>query len=105
SGSIDGEGGTGGSVRAWAGDSASGSEAWEHFTGWTRRTAGERFRSCQVAGHQQSPDSHTDYFWHARLYRTRAGERISRQTWAPVGRIQFGCYFVRFAGGSSAIYG
>jgi len=58
-GGVDGEGSAGGTIRPWARDPASGFEAWEHFAGWTRRTAGERFRSGQMPGTNEQSDTHT----------------------------------------------
>jgi len=80
---IGGEGSAGGAVRAWTGDPASGFEAWNILLdGRANRLVSDSV--SQMAGHEQSPDADTDYFWHAGLYCARAGQRIGGQTWSCV---------------------
>ena len=62
-------------------DSASRSQARKYFTRRSRRTAGERFRLGQMAGHDERRHAHADDFWHARLHRARTSERIGGQAY------------------------
>ncbi len=49
SGGINREGGTHGSLRAWARNSSSRHQAGEHSAGCKRRTASYRFRTCSIS--------------------------------------------------------
>ena len=60
---------------------ASRSQTGKHFARWPRRTAGERFRSGQMARHLQRSHAHADNFRNARLHRAGASEG-TRETYA-----------------------
>ena len=68
-------------IRAQPRDSASRSQARKYFTRRSRRTAGERFRSGQVAGHNERRHAHADDFRDARVHRARASEKIGGQAY------------------------